>query len=179
VACAIFLPVYFKVLKPRSRNDAVVEIVPVTSGGNGSQVVMEDGTEFLYFNPFGGFCTASSSSPQYCLLTFLSLPTSSSFFILQGCTTQTTRSIPVPSRTRGRLLSTHPGISRLTKSTGAQSPCSHLLLVLLTSLIQCQPRRPFHPGAYDLTRHLRAISWYCGRMGSLCGDGRRPVERRA
>ncbi|KAJ2932064.1 hypothetical protein H1R20_g5031, partial [Candolleomyces eurysporus] len=56
IACAIFLPVYFKVIKRR-------ETEVITSGGNGSRIVMEDGTEFMYSNPFGGFWVYDPSSP--------------------------------------------------------------------------------------------------------------------
>ncbi|RXW23184.1 hypothetical protein EST38_g2666 [Candolleomyces aberdarensis] len=55
-ACAIFPPVYLKVIKPRNNRMA-------TRGGNGSPVLMEDGTEFVYLNSFGGFWVHDPENP--------------------------------------------------------------------------------------------------------------------
>ncbi|RXW17230.1 hypothetical protein EST38_g8624 [Candolleomyces aberdarensis] len=58
----IFLPVYFKVVQPnRSSRYTVAE----TRGGNGSRVVTEDGTEFVYSNPFGEPITTPQLYQKY------------------------------------------------------------------------------------------------------------------
>jgi len=73
VALAVVLPVYFTVIKPKNNTsvgggggnhtggDGGSNPPPkppngLTTGGDGSTVKMENGTEFTYRNPFGGFC---------------------------------------------------------------------------------------------------------------------------
>jgi len=48
VILAVFLPIYFTLIKPDNER--------VTRGKNGSVVLMEDGTSFVYLNNFGGEC---------------------------------------------------------------------------------------------------------------------------
>ncbi|RXW14282.1 hypothetical protein EST38_g11571 [Candolleomyces aberdarensis] len=62
-ACTILLPVYFKVIRRRETEVITSESEVITSGGNGSHIVMEDGTEFVYSNPFGGFWVYDSNDP--------------------------------------------------------------------------------------------------------------------
>ncbi|KAJ2931107.1 hypothetical protein H1R20_g5984, partial [Candolleomyces eurysporus] len=62
VFLTVFLPVYFKVVKPnRSSRFTIAE----TRGGNGSRVVTEDGTEFVYSNPFGEPITTPQLYQKY------------------------------------------------------------------------------------------------------------------
>ena len=73
VALAVVLPVYFTVIKPKNNtstgggggsggggnnpnNPKPPTSGGLTTGGDGSTVTMENGTEFTYHNPFGGFC---------------------------------------------------------------------------------------------------------------------------
>uniref|UniRef100_A0A0W0FBP2 glucan 1,3-beta-glucosidase n=1 Tax=Moniliophthora roreri TaxID=221103 RepID=A0A0W0FBP2_MONRR len=49
---AAALVVYFVVIKPKNSSSGGKHLA--VSGGDGSQVVMEDGTSFIYKNPFGG-----------------------------------------------------------------------------------------------------------------------------
>ena len=53
VTLLIVLPVYFVVVKRRSQP---VTAGALTRGGNGSQITMEDGSQFTYLNRFDGFC---------------------------------------------------------------------------------------------------------------------------
>jgi glucan 1,3-beta-glucosidase len=64
VVLAVILPIYFKVIKPHSKNDATTgsgsgpnpeSPTGATSGGNGSVIVTTNGS-FTYINPYGGFC---------------------------------------------------------------------------------------------------------------------------
>lgn len=71
VATAVIVPVYFVVIKPKNNtvtggssnngtdpNDNPVHQPPTSSnsGGDGSTIKLEDGSEFKYSNPFGGIC---------------------------------------------------------------------------------------------------------------------------
>ena len=73
VALAVVLPVYFTVIKPKNNtsiggggnnntggdggsNPPPKPTTGLTTGGDGSTVTMENGTQFTYRNPFGGFC---------------------------------------------------------------------------------------------------------------------------
>ncbi|EAU80677.2 exo-beta-1,3-glucanase [Coprinopsis cinerea okayama7 len=59
---AIFLPIYFTTIKhsddssPSSRGTA-------RTGGNGSEITAEDGTKFVYLNPFGGHWVDDPDDP--------------------------------------------------------------------------------------------------------------------
>ena len=75
VVLAVILPVYFTVIKPKNNTSSSgspngsnnpnstdgsgnpKSPKGLTTGGDGSTVTMENGTEFTYHNPFGGFCT--------------------------------------------------------------------------------------------------------------------------
>ena len=71
VAAAVVVPVYFTVIKPKnnsvsSNNGSNSDDPPVhqppsskISGGDGSTITAEDGTQFTYTNPFGGICEYS------------------------------------------------------------------------------------------------------------------------
>ena len=71
VALAVVLPLYFTVIKPKnatsngSNNPDSTQPTPtnnpdspkgLTTGGDGSTITTENGTQFTYHNPFGGFC---------------------------------------------------------------------------------------------------------------------------
>lgn len=75
VVLAVVLPVYFTVIKPKNNtaiggggnnnnntggdggsNQPPKPTTGLTTGGDGSTVTMENGTQFTYRNPFGGFC---------------------------------------------------------------------------------------------------------------------------
>ena len=72
VVLAVILPVYFTVIKPKNNtslggsgnntggdggsNPPSKPPTDLTTGGDGSTVTMENGTQFTYRNPFGGFC---------------------------------------------------------------------------------------------------------------------------
>ena len=71
VVLAVVLPVYFTVIKPKNNtssngntngsNNPEPTNSPnsprgLTTGGDGSTVTMDNGTQFTYHNPFGGFC---------------------------------------------------------------------------------------------------------------------------
>ena len=74
VVLAVILPVYFKVIKtktntssnenPTQSNNPTPTGNPgnpnsptgLITGGDGSTITMENGTQFTYHNPFGGFC---------------------------------------------------------------------------------------------------------------------------
>ena len=75
VVLAVVLPVYFTVIKPKNNtssngngntngsNNPQPTNSPnspkgLTTGGDGSTVTMDNGTQFTYHNPFGGFCTS-------------------------------------------------------------------------------------------------------------------------
>jgi len=76
LALVVILPVYFTVIKPKnlggdggpsggnggsdSGNPTIVN--GLTTGGDGSTVTTENGTEFTYRNQFGGFCACSPLS---------------------------------------------------------------------------------------------------------------------
>lgn len=52
VILSIVLPVYFVVVKRRSEP----AVNASKRGGNGTQIRTADGSQFLYLNPFGGYC---------------------------------------------------------------------------------------------------------------------------
>ncbi|RXW21692.1 hypothetical protein EST38_g4161 [Candolleomyces aberdarensis] len=54
---AIFLPIYFVIIKPRNARR------PVQTGGQGSLVVADDGMEFFYENPWGGYWAYDPEDP--------------------------------------------------------------------------------------------------------------------
>ena len=71
VAIAVVLPVYFTVIKPNTTSggtknpDSTTQPTPtnnpnspkgLTTGGDGSTITTDNGTQFTYHNPFGGFC---------------------------------------------------------------------------------------------------------------------------
>ena len=74
VILAVILPVYFKVIKPKNNISAggggnggsggdnggssgtPNPTSGLTTGGDGSTVTTDNGTQFTYHNPFGGFC---------------------------------------------------------------------------------------------------------------------------
>ena len=62
---AVILPVYFTVIKPKNSGGGgstnggsgnPKSTSGLTTGGDGSTVTTDNGTEFTYQNPFGGFC---------------------------------------------------------------------------------------------------------------------------
>ena len=72
VVLAVMLPVYFTVIKPKNNKVSGGGKTPdqgspqptstsspkgLTTGGDGSTVTTDNGTQFTYRNPFGGFCT--------------------------------------------------------------------------------------------------------------------------
>ena len=81
VVLAVILPVYFTVIKPKNdassdgsgnsnggnggngsgNNNPTTNLA--TTGGDGSTVTTDNGTEFTYHNPFGGFCMWSPPFP--------------------------------------------------------------------------------------------------------------------
>jgi glucan 1,3-beta-glucosidase len=82
IILAIVLPVYYTVVKPnKGKNGSKLGSGPAspkstggpgknpgspsgaTSGGNGSVVVTEDGTSFVYSNPFGGYWVSDPNNP--------------------------------------------------------------------------------------------------------------------
>ncbi|KAF9645167.1 glycoside hydrolase family 5 protein [Thelephora ganbajun] len=78
VVLAVVLPVYFTVAKPKNNtssggggnggnngNDTGTPKPPkgLTTGGDGSTIIMENGTEFTYHNPFGGFWVWDPQNP--------------------------------------------------------------------------------------------------------------------
>lgn len=79
IVLAVVLPVYFTVIKPKnntSTNNGSSNGNPTNNGGNnnttpnnpkglitggdGSTVTTDNGTEFTYHNPFGGYCASAS-----------------------------------------------------------------------------------------------------------------------
>lgn len=109
VVLAVILPVYFTVIKKNNSglgggnsnggnngNGSGGPKNGLTTGGDGSTITMENGTEFTYHNPFGGFCTWS--------LFFSIGGEFVSQLSLQGFGTRKIRSLTMPSQTRGRLL---------------------------------------------------------------------------
>ncbi|KAJ2931098.1 hypothetical protein H1R20_g5978, partial [Candolleomyces eurysporus] len=63
VTLLIVLPVYFVVVKRRSQQPAAAEAEAITRGGNGSQITMEDGSQFMYLNRFGGYWVYNPDNP--------------------------------------------------------------------------------------------------------------------
>jgi len=77
IATAVIVPVYFVVIKPKNNtvtggtggsngtdpNDNPVHKPPTStnSGGDGSTIKADDGSEFTYSNPFGGICESTSN----------------------------------------------------------------------------------------------------------------------
>ena len=77
IVLVVFLPVYFTVIKPKNTTASGISNNPdhsssqptptsnpenpkspkgLTTGGDGSTVTTDNGTQFTYHNPFGGFC---------------------------------------------------------------------------------------------------------------------------
>lgn len=79
IVLAVVLPVYFKVIKPRQNQDNLTSGSSAsgssagsgsvgsgsgnpaspsgaTSGGDGSEIIVDGGANFTYKNPFGGYC---------------------------------------------------------------------------------------------------------------------------
>lgn len=80
VIAAIIVPVYFTVIKPKSAavvpsssssgsgpaspsSTSSTGSLALVTGGNGSKVTTEDGTTFIYTNPFGGFWYWNPNDP--------------------------------------------------------------------------------------------------------------------
>lgn len=76
IAVAVVVPVYFTVIKPKNNsvsggtggssnggdpNNPTHNPTSSISGGNGSTITTEDGTQFTYINPFGGICMSCSN----------------------------------------------------------------------------------------------------------------------
>lgn len=75
VVLVVILPVYFTVIRPKNNasagggggggngpgNSKPPKPNGLTTGGDGSTVTTDNGTEFTYHNPFGGFCTYTLS----------------------------------------------------------------------------------------------------------------------
>ena len=76
IAVAVVVPVYFTVIKPKNdsvsggtggssggsnpKNPNNQQPSNAISGGNGTIIKTENGTEFMYINPFGGICESGS-----------------------------------------------------------------------------------------------------------------------
>ena len=115
VVLVVILPVYFTVIKPKNSggdgtggNGSGNPTSGLTTGGDGSTVTTDNGTEFTYQNSFGGFCAWSLLSSMGIILQLKS----------QGFGIRRTRSMTTLSRIRGRLLSIRRGSGELTNSTG-------------------------------------------------------------
>lgn len=80
IATAVVVPVYFTVIKPKNNtasspnnnngtdsngngNGTPTHHPPTNSisGGNGSNITTEDGSQFIYSNPYGGICESNST----------------------------------------------------------------------------------------------------------------------
>lgn len=92
IVVAVIVPVYFVVIKPKNNtvtsgnsnnpddngngnNNPNPTHQPPTSkisGGNGSTITTQDGTQFTYINPFGGICEWSSIFPA-CITSYIIL----------------------------------------------------------------------------------------------------------
>ena len=134
VVLAVILPVYFTVIRPKNNtstgggnpnpdggddggNDSGTPTPPsngLTTGGDGSTITMENGTEFTYRNPFGGFCASRPLSRMQSGLI--------SYFKSQGSGIQQTLSATTLGQIRGRLLSIRPGDGESTSYTGKRRP---------------------------------------------------------
>lgn len=89
VAAAVVVPLYFTVIKPKNNtsvtggsggsdngtngtnpDDSPTNQPPANgiSGGDGSTIKTDNGSEFLYTNPYGGICESSSKFPRPALL---------------------------------------------------------------------------------------------------------------
>ena len=82
IVVAVVVPVYFTVIKPKndtvtggvgdSNNGSTPTHQPpssTNSGGDGSTITTEDGTQFTYSNPYGGICESTSNflpPPRHC-----------------------------------------------------------------------------------------------------------------
>ena len=86
IIVAVIVPVYFTVIKPKNNtvsdgsngpsnngngndNGGPTHKSPSSkiTGGNGSTITTDDGTQFTYINQFGGICQLYSNSPSlYC-----------------------------------------------------------------------------------------------------------------
>ena len=135
VIVAVIVPVYFTVIKPKnntvsggSKNPDQSSSQPsptsgpgspkspkgLTTGGDGSTVTTDNGTEFTYHNPFGGFCARI-------LFSRIGKERRSHILASQGSRIRSTRSTIMLNRTRGLLLSTRRGSGGLTSFTGKPS----------------------------------------------------------
>ncbi|KAF5357818.1 hypothetical protein D9756_001676 [Leucocoprinus leucothites] len=78
LALAVVIPLYFAVIRPKSQSDADSHSdsdkpsstgkpgTPqnrIITGGDGSEIIMEDGTKFTYKNPFGGYWYYDEEDP--------------------------------------------------------------------------------------------------------------------
>lgn len=132
LALVVVLPVYFTVIKPKNlgggggpsggnggsdSGDPTTTNELHTTGGDGSTVTTENGTEFTYQNQFGGFC---AWSPLSSVAVGVVLQSES-----QGFGIRKIRSMTMLSRTRGRLLSTRRGSGEFINSTGKRPFPSH------------------------------------------------------
>ena len=76
IAAAVVVPVYFTVIKPKNNtvsggtggsngggdpNNPTHNPTNSISGGDGSTITAEDGSQFTYSNPYGGICGSSSN----------------------------------------------------------------------------------------------------------------------
>ena len=107
VVLSVILPVYFMVIRPKNNtggggnsggnNSGTPEpLSELTTGGDGSTVTMENGTQFTYHNPFGGFCAH--------IPFILECKGADLIAQLQGSGIRKIRSMTMLSRTRGRRL---------------------------------------------------------------------------
>lgn len=79
VALAVVLPVYFAVIKPHQLSHSTKGVGSdaqdaLQIGGDGSTVTRDDGSMFIYRNPFGGYCEYIHSRvamPNICYRSFL------------------------------------------------------------------------------------------------------------
>jgi glucan 1,3-beta-glucosidase len=78
VILAVMIPIYFTLIRPKSKaepsqdhdnNNKPTPNNPnkpenrIVTGGDGSEVTMEDGTKFIYHNPFGGYWYYDEEDP--------------------------------------------------------------------------------------------------------------------
>ncbi|KAH8822761.1 glycoside hydrolase family 5 protein [Flagelloscypha sp. PMI_526] len=69
IALAVVLPVYFVILQPNMSSSSSSSPsnsgspTGATTGGDGSTVRLENGSDFTYYNPFGGFWVHDASNP--------------------------------------------------------------------------------------------------------------------
>jgi glucan 1,3-beta-glucosidase len=78
---AVVIPLYFAVIKPKSNRDGTTKNendtaskptetskpdkpqTRVVTGGDGSEITMEDGTKYTYQNPYGGYWYYDEEDP--------------------------------------------------------------------------------------------------------------------